>query len=213
MKPDDMCLVDCEGKQLAGTCKRTSEIMMHLAIMKRQPEAKACCHATRRTAPPSPSRASSRPTCMIPEAEVFLGKIGLAEYQTPGTPANAEDVGEVGVDHMAVLMVNHGVITWGKDVEDAYWKMENVESYCQTVWVAAQLNGGKVLTHHRWPGQGTHRSAQIPRHGRQARQLEGMRTLRQLRLPARHRLPGAHRGGEQRLRLPGKGGRETGSPD
>jgi L-fuculose-phosphate aldolase len=43
-------------------------------------------------------------------------------------------------------MVNHGVITWGKDIEDAYWKMENVESYCKTIWVASQLNGGKLLT-------------------------------------------------------------------
>jgi L-fuculose-phosphate aldolase len=47
---------------------------------------------------------------------------------------------------MAVLMVNHGVITWGKDIEDAYWKMENVESYCKTVWVASQLKGGNLLT-------------------------------------------------------------------
>jgi L-fuculose-phosphate aldolase len=65
---------------------------------------------------------------MIPEADVFLGEIGLAEYGTPGTPEVADNVGRIGVDHMAVLMVNHGVITWGKDVEDAYWKMENVES-------------------------------------------------------------------------------------
>jgi L-fuculose-phosphate aldolase len=43
-------------------------------------------------------------------------------------------------------MVNHGVITWGKDIEDSYWKMENVESYCKTIWVASQLNGGKLLT-------------------------------------------------------------------
>jgi len=47
---------------------------------------------------------------------------------------------------MAVLMVNHGVITWGKDIEDAYWKMENVEAYCKTVWVASQLNGGRLKT-------------------------------------------------------------------
>jgi L-fuculose-phosphate aldolase len=70
----------------------------------------------------------------------------MAEYRTPGTPANAEVVGNAAVDHMAVLMVNHGVITWGKDIEDAYWKMENVESYCKTVWVASQLNGGNLLT-------------------------------------------------------------------
>ena len=44
MKPEDMCLVDFEGNQLAGTKKRTSEILMHLQIMKRQPKAVATCH-------------------------------------------------------------------------------------------------------------------------------------------------------------------------
>ncbi|MCF7761820.1 MAG: class II aldolase/adducin family protein, partial [Cephaloticoccus sp.] len=82
------------------------------------------------------------PSCLIPEAEVFLGKIGVAKYQTPGTPANADEVGEVGKTHQAVLMQNHGVIVWGKDVEDAYWKMENIDSYCRTVWIAAGLGGG-----------------------------------------------------------------------
>lgn len=77
---------------------------------------------------------------MIPsEAEVFLGQIGFAEYRTPGTAENAQIVGEVGVDHQAVIMQNHGVIVWGKDVEDAYWKMENVDSYCKVVWIASQL--------------------------------------------------------------------------
>ena len=82
------------------------------------------------------------PSCLIPEAEVFLGKIGVAKYQTPGTPANADEGGEVGKHHQAVLMQNHGVICWGKDVEDAYWKMENIDSYCRTVWIAAGLGGG-----------------------------------------------------------------------
>ena len=40
MKPEDMCLVDFEGNQLAGAKKRTSEILMHLQIMKRQPQAR-----------------------------------------------------------------------------------------------------------------------------------------------------------------------------
>ena len=39
-------------------------------------------------------------------------------------------------------MQNHGVIVWGKDVEDAYWKMENIDAYCRTVWIAAGLGGG-----------------------------------------------------------------------
>lgn len=146
MTIEHMCLVDMEGVQLAGTYKRTSECMTHLAIMKRQPKAKACCHAHPPHGTAFAVAGVQPPTCMIPEAEVFLGQIGMAEYRTPGTPANAEVVGNAAVDHMAVLMVNHGVITWGKDIEDAYWKMENVESYCKTVWVASQLNGGSLKT-------------------------------------------------------------------
>lgn len=146
MTLEHMCLVDMEGVQLAGKYRRTSECMTHLAIMKRQPKANACCHAHPPHGTAFAVAGVQPPTCMIPEAEVFLGQIGLAQYETPGSAANAKAVGEAAVDHMAVLMVNHGVITWGKDIEDAYWKMENVESYCETIWVASQLNGGRLLT-------------------------------------------------------------------
>lgn len=143
MKPEDMCLVDLEGKQLAGTRKRTSEVLTHLAIMKRQPKARACCHAHPPHATAFAVAKVRPPTCLIPEAEVFLGEIGLATYQTPGTPANAKEVGDAAFDHQCVLMLNHGVITWGKDIEDAYWKMENADAYCKTIWVASSL--GKEL--------------------------------------------------------------------
>ena len=146
MKAEEMCLVDLDGNQLAGTRKRTSEVMTHIGIMKRQPKAKACCHAHPPHATAFAVASIIPPTCMIPEAEVFLGQIGLAPYQTPGSPENADTVGEIGVTHQSVLMENHGVITWGKDIEDAYWKMENTDAYCKTVWMASQLNGGKMKT-------------------------------------------------------------------
>ncbi|MDF3128496.1 class II aldolase/adducin family protein [Kiritimatiellaeota bacterium B1221] len=146
MKAEDMCLVDMNGTQLAGTRKRTSEVMTHIGIMKRQPKAKACCHAHPPHATAFAVASVVPPTCMIPEAEVFLGQIGLAPYQTPGTPENADTVGEIGVNHQSVLMENHGVITWGKDIEDAYWKMENTDAYCKTVWMASQLKGGELKT-------------------------------------------------------------------
>ena len=133
MTPEEMCLIDLDGHQLAGTRKRTSEAMTHLGIMKRQPKAKACVHAHPPHATAFAVAAVRPPTCMIPEAEVFLGEIGYAKYQTPGSPANADEVGEVGVDHQAIIMENHGVIVWGKDVEDAY---------CKTVWIASQLGAG-----------------------------------------------------------------------
>jgi L-fuculose-phosphate aldolase len=139
MKPCDMCLIDMEGNQVAGTKKRTSEALTHLGIMKRQPKARACVHAHPVHATAFAVASVIPPSCLIPEAEVFLGEIGMAEYQTPGTPANGKAVGEVGVNHQVVLMQNHGVITWGDSVEDAHWKMENIDAYCRTVWIASQL--------------------------------------------------------------------------
>ncbi|WP_221030199.1 class II aldolase/adducin family protein [Actomonas aquatica] len=142
MKPADICLVDLDGNQLAGTRKRTSEAMTHFGIMKRQPAAKSCVHAHPPHATAFAIANAEIPTCLIPEAEVFLGKIALAKYQTPGTPENADEVGQLGIDHQAILMQNHGVIVWGKDVEDAYWKMENIDSYCKTVAIAGGLGSG-----------------------------------------------------------------------
>jgi L-fuculose-phosphate aldolase len=143
MTSEDICLVDMEGRQLAGVRRRTSEVLTHIAIMKRQIKARACCHAH---PPHATAFAVARlrpPTCLIPEAEIFLGEIGMAKYDTPGSPETAQIVGKEAVDHQCVLMENHGVITWGKDIEDVYWKMENVDAYCRTVWIAASL--GKPL--------------------------------------------------------------------
>lgn len=139
MTVEDMCLVDMDGKQLAGKRKRTSEVLTHLAIMKRQPKARSCCHAHPPHATAFAVAKVRPPTCLIPEAEVFLGEIGMAEYQTPGSPANAKVVGDAALEHQCVLMLNHGVITWGDHIEDAYWKMENADAYCKTVWMASQL--------------------------------------------------------------------------
>ncbi len=139
MTPDDLCLVDFKGNQLAGTRKRTSEVTTHIGIFKYQPKAKACVHAHPPYATAFAVASVEPPTCIIPEAEIFLGKIGLAKYETPGTPENAEVIGEMGVDHQAIIMGNHGVITWGKDVEDAHWKMENTDMYCKTLWIASFL--------------------------------------------------------------------------
>ncbi len=141
MQPSDIGLIDMDGKQLAGTRKRTSEAMTHLGIMKRQPLCKACVHAHPPHATAFAVARVQPPTCLIPEADIFLGKIALAPYQTPGSPENADTVGEIGKDNQCVLMLNHGVITWGKDVEDAYWKMENADAYCKTIWIASQLGG------------------------------------------------------------------------
>ena len=77
---------------------------------------------------------------MIPEIEVFIGKVPLAPYRTPGTPEMGKLVADLTDKHNTVLMANHGVVSWShNDVEDAYFKMEILEAYCRTVIVASQL--------------------------------------------------------------------------
>jgi L-fuculose-phosphate aldolase len=140
MKPEDMCLVDLEGNQLAGTKKRTSEILMHLQIMKRQPRAAATVHCHPPHATAFAVAGVEPPTCMIPEIEVFIGKVPIAPYRTPGTPEMGKLVADLTDQHNTILMANHGVVSWShNNVEDAYFKMEIIEAYCRTVVVAGQL--------------------------------------------------------------------------
>ncbi|MFP4156741.1 MAG: class II aldolase/adducin family protein [Opitutales bacterium] len=143
MAPEDICMVDLDGNQVAGTRPRTSEVNTHLAIMKNESKAKSCIHAHPIYATAFAVAGVTPPSCLIPEPEVFLGEIGLAGYQTPGSPENAREVGALAKKHQSILMQNHGVICWGKDVEDAYWKMENTDAFCHTVTVTYQIGGPK----------------------------------------------------------------------
>jgi len=140
MKPEDMCLVDLEGNQFCGEKKRTSEILMHLQIMKRQPRAVATVHCHPPHATAFAVAGVEPPSCMIPEIEVFIGRVPIAPYRTPGTPEMGKLVADLVEQHNTVLMGNHGAVAWSHvSVEDAYFKMEILEAYCRTVWVASQL--------------------------------------------------------------------------
>lgn len=139
MKPEDMCLVDLEGNQLAGVKKRTSEILMHLQIMKKQPRAVATVHCHPPYATGFAVAGVEPPTCMIPEYEVF-SSVAIAPYRTPGTPEMGKLVSDLVDKHNTILMANHGVVSWShNNVEDAYFKMEILEAYCRTILVASQL--------------------------------------------------------------------------
>src|SRR5687767_9091922 len=140
MKPEDMCFVDLDGKQFCGEKKRTSEILMHLEIMKRQPRAVATVHCHPPHATAFAVAQVEPPSCMIPEIEVFIGRVPIAPYRTPGTPEMGKLVADLVEQHNTVLMGNHGAVSWShNNVEDAYFKMEILEAYCRTVWVASQL--------------------------------------------------------------------------
>ena len=145
LTPEDICMVDLEGNQIAGTRPRTSELLLHLEIYKAVPEARAVvhCHPPHATAYAITGRVP--PTCVIPEYEVFIGKVALSPYETPGTTEFARTVLPFVRNHNTILLANHGIVCWGDTVTHAEWYAEVVDTYCWTLMLASQL--GSPISH------------------------------------------------------------------
>jgi L-fuculose-phosphate aldolase len=139
MKPADLCKVDYEGKQLAGTRKRSSEILLHLAVYKNRPDVRAVVHCHPPHATAFAVARQPVPQCILPEVEVFLGEVPTAIYETPGTQKFAETI----VPHLkssnTIILANHGTVTFGPDLEKAYWNSEIIDAYCKILILAKQI--------------------------------------------------------------------------
>ena len=142
MKPEDICAVDLQGNQIAGTRKRTSEVLLHLAIMRARPDVKAVVHCHPPHATAFGVAREPIPQCVLPEVEVFLGEVPFAPYETPGGTDFANTVVpflKPGTN--TIILTNHGTVSFGKDLEDAYWKTEIVDAYCRILILAKQIGG------------------------------------------------------------------------
>jgi L-fuculose-phosphate aldolase len=76
---------------------------------------------------------------------VFIGKVALSPYETPGTKKFAETVLPFVKTHNTVLLANHGIVCWADTVTHAEWYAEVVDTYCWTLMLAQQL--GAPLSH------------------------------------------------------------------
>jgi L-fuculose-phosphate aldolase len=139
MKPDDMCIVDMEGKQISGKRKRSSEILLHLAVFKTRPDVRACVHCHPPHATAFAVAHEPIPKCTMPEFEVFLGEVAMTPYETPGGQAFADTVVPYVKDTDTIILANHGTITAGTDLMDAYFKTEIIDAYCRILLLAKQL--------------------------------------------------------------------------
>src|SRR3954454_21632706 len=142
MKPDDLCKVDYEGKQLAGTRKRSSEILLHLSVYKNRPDVNAVVHCHPPHATAFAVAREPIPHCVLPEVEVFLGEVPMAVYETPGTQKFAETVLPYVKNCNTIILANHGTVTFGPSLENAYFNTEIIDAYCKILILARQL--GKV---------------------------------------------------------------------
>jgi L-fuculose-phosphate aldolase len=139
MKPDDLCIVDMNGQQVSGKRKRSSEILMHLTIMKARADVRSVVHCHPPHATAFAVAREPIPKCVLPEIEVFLGEVAISPYETPGSQTFADTVLPFVKDTDTILLANHGTVTYGSDLEDAYFKTEIIDAYCRILILARQI--------------------------------------------------------------------------
>jgi len=144
---DQILKIDMEGKVVSGPAKPSSETKMHLAVYRKRPDVLAIVHA-------HPPAATGFAAChirldsdiILPEVVFGLGRIGFAEYGTPTTEEIPNAVEKEIPDCDAVLLSNHGALTVGTDVMQAYYRMEVLEMYARVRVVTKILGEPKPLS-------------------------------------------------------------------
>ncbi len=139
LKVEDICLIDMTGKQLAGIKKRSSEALLHLEIYKQRPDIKSVVHCHPPHATAFAVAREPIPQCVLPEVEVFLGDVPITKYETPGGQAFADTVLPFVDKTNIIILANHGTVSYGVDVEQAYWWTEILDAYCRILMLARQL--------------------------------------------------------------------------
>lgn len=143
---NDLVEVSINGEQIGGRGKPSTEVGMHLYIYKQRPDVKAVVHAHPIYATGFATARIPLDNCIFPEVIVGLGAIPLAEYATPSTQEVAVSLAPFVKNADAILLSNHGVVTYGSDLYEAYFKMEKVEHAAHITFVASMLGGARTLT-------------------------------------------------------------------
>jgi L-fuculose-phosphate aldolase len=119
---------------------------MHLAIYEERRDVQAVVHAHPCTATAFACSGMSLEEPICAEVVMTLGKVPLAPYATTGTPELTQNIRPFIRDHQAILLANHGVVTYGDDLLSAYLRMEAVEHFARVTLSARQLGSAQVLT-------------------------------------------------------------------
>lgn len=145
LTPDLIVTCDMQGNKLEGALRVSTEIQMHLAVYRARPDARAVVHA-------HPPKSTGFAVAGVPlnkavlaEVVVTLGCVPLASYATPSTKELAESVDRLVRTSDGLLLSNHGALTVGKDVYDAYFKMEVIEHFAEISLISRQLGGERLL--------------------------------------------------------------------
>lgn len=141
---NDFAVVDFDGNAIEGE-KPSSERMLHIEFYKKRPEMNYVMHVHSPYLTAFASAGIALDDKISPEIIYCFEKIPLAEYSIPGSKELVEKTSKYFENYDVVLMANHGVIIAGKDIKDAFYKLDLCENYAKTVICAKLLGGAKML--------------------------------------------------------------------
>jgi len=142
MLGDDLIVLDMNGHTFEGKKKPSSESGMHLQIYRARPDVQCVCHAHPPYATAFAVAGIPLNKMVLPESVIVLGMVPVVEYGTPGTEELYRSISKYIMDYDAFLLSNHGALTVGNNMLNAYHKMETLEHNAQIQFIARQL--GKV---------------------------------------------------------------------
>lgn len=146
LKEEDLLLIDFQGNLIEGSGKVSTEAKIHLLAYNRREEIKAVvhCHPVHATALAAAGMDMTEP--VFPEVILTIGSVPLCKYATPSTNELPESMEPYINFAWAMLFENHGAITFGKTIKEAYFRMEKLEHTAQTLIAAKSLGGAKALS-------------------------------------------------------------------
>lgn len=143
MKPDDIVKMTLDGEILSAKGKPSSEVKMHIQVYKTNPIIQAVVHAHPPIATAFAVARVPMETPILAEAVVNLGIVPVSDFAMPGTDEVPESIKPYVKDYNAVLLANHGLLTWGRDLREAFFRMESVEHYGKILLYVKQIGNPK----------------------------------------------------------------------
>ena len=141
----DMVEVDWSGRKRHGRRNPTSELDLHLRILTRRPDVGAVVHAHPPAATGFAVAGEEIPANLLPELIFLVGRVPIVPYGTPGTPELGDRVEPYLAEHDALLLANHGAVTMGRTLDQAWIRMETLEHAARIVLAARTVGRPQPL--------------------------------------------------------------------
>lgn len=148
LDPAQLLVVGLDGRLLTGQggLKPTSELLLHLEVYRQRPDVGAVIHAHPITCVALSLVGISLQEPHLPEALIMLGPVPTTKYATPSSPENRDAIAGLIAEHNALILSHHGSLTLGRDLDEAYLRLEILEHTARTIALAHQLGKPRPLS-------------------------------------------------------------------